>query len=289
MYIDLQLHSSYSDGHLSPTELARFISRQGVKVASLTDHNTVAGQEEFKRACHRLKIKPISGLEFYVKYGRQKFNLLWYNFDDQDPTLHNLLRTSQIGRRGQVRRALEKLNANGFRIKVNSTIDKYGHYIPVNKIISDILAVGHNMRKIQRELKIKYIREDDVLWNYMVSKKNAGLEESYIDIKQIMDLKKKIGGQLVLNHPGKNHQLDKEIVYELKRLGLDGMEILSPHHSYGAIVHAQHIALELNFIMTGGSDFHLSENPNHLIKNSWDYFKIDSKFLKGVEKIIGKV
>jgi len=287
MYIDLQLHSSYSDGRFSPTELAKFISRQGIKVAALTDHNTVAGLEEFKRACRSLKIKPISGMEFYVKYGRQKFNLLWYNFDDQDPDLHELFRASQIRRRGQVRRALEKLNSRGFRIKVNSTIDKYGHYIPVNKLISDILADGHNMRKIQRELMIKYIREEDVLWNYMVNKKYAGLEESYIDVKQIMDLKKKIGGQLVLNHPGKHHQLDKEIIYELKCLGVDGLEVLSPHHSYSAVVHAQHIARELNFIMTGGSDFHMAENSSQLIRNSWDYFKIDSKFLKGVGKIIG--
>jgi 3',5'-nucleoside bisphosphate phosphatase len=287
MLIDLQLHSSYSDGRMSPTELAKFISRQGVKVASLTDHNTVAGLEEFKRACRRHKIKPVSGMEFYVRYGRQKFNLLWYNFDDQDPTLHDLLRASQIRRRGQVRRSLEKLNTLGFRIKVNSIIDKYGHYIPVNKIISDILQVGHNLRKIQRELHIKYVREDDVLWNYIVNKKNAGLEETYIEIEQIMYLKKKIGGQLILNHPAKHHQINKEMVQDLKKLGLDGLEVLSPHHSYGAVVHAQHIALEFNFIMTGGSDFHLSENTGYPIKNSWDYFKIDSALLKGVEKIIG--
>jgi hypothetical protein len=288
MYIDLQLHSSYSDGSLSPTELAKFINRQGVKAAALTDHNTVAGLEEFNRACRGFKIKTVSGLEFYVKYGRLKFNLLWYNFDDQEPALHNVLRLSQIRRRGQVRRALEKLNSKGFRIKANRVIDKYGHYIPVNKIISDILETGHNARVIQRELHVKYFREEDVLWNFIVSKKYAGLEETYIDIRQIMELKKIIGGQLVLNHPGKHHQINKEMIRDLKKLGLDGLEVLSPHHSYSAVVYAQHVAEELGLIVTGGSDFHLAENSDHGIKNSWDYFKIDSKLLPGVEKITGK-
>ncbi len=43
MLIDLQLHSTYSDGRLTPTEAAKFAVSNNVKVASLTDHNTVGG------------------------------------------------------------------------------------------------------------------------------------------------------------------------------------------------------------------------------------------------------
>ena len=57
MLIDLQLHSTCSDGYLTPSEVAKTCRERGVKVASLTDHNTVSGQEEFARACKELKIK----------------------------------------------------------------------------------------------------------------------------------------------------------------------------------------------------------------------------------------
>jgi len=62
---------------------------------------------------------------------------------------------------------------------------------------------------------------------------------------------------------------------------------LSPHHSIGAIMFAQHISTELKFIETGGSDFHRHEGDKYSLQNSWQYFKIDSKYLKGIEKIIG--
>ncbi|MBU4375047.1 PHP domain-containing protein, partial [Patescibacteria group bacterium] len=63
MLIDLQLHSTYSDGYLTPTELAGFLAKQGVKIAALTDHNTVGGLDEFRQACRACKIKPITGVE----------------------------------------------------------------------------------------------------------------------------------------------------------------------------------------------------------------------------------
>jgi predicted metal-dependent phosphoesterase TrpH len=55
MLIDLQFHSTYSDGYLTPTQLAQFMSKQGIKVAALTDHNTVSGINQFKKPCNKLK------------------------------------------------------------------------------------------------------------------------------------------------------------------------------------------------------------------------------------------
>ena len=138
MLIDLQLHSTYSDGYLTPTELADFLLKNKVEVASLTDHNTVGGLDEFKLACRKNGIKPIAGMEIYVKLNHKKFNLLWYNFDDKNPGLHKLLRLSQVRRRNQIRRALIKLKKLGLIINENKILDKYGHYISLNHIIKDI-------------------------------------------------------------------------------------------------------------------------------------------------------
>jgi predicted metal-dependent phosphoesterase TrpH len=117
MLIDLQLHSKYSDGFLTPSEVAQYIAAQGVKVAALTDHNTVSGIDEFKHAGRRLHIKPINGLELYVKFHSWRFNLLWYNFDEDSAELHDLLRGSQLRRRRQVRNILEKLAEQGFKLE----------------------------------------------------------------------------------------------------------------------------------------------------------------------------
>lgn len=287
MIIDLQLHSTYSDGYLTPTELVHFIAKQKVKVAALTDHNTVAGLDEFRIACKRHNIKSIPGLEFYVKLKNRSFNILWYNFDDTSPELHNILRNSQVRRRAQMRKVLRKLVEMNFKISVNKILDKYNHYVPLNHVMDDIRKIPHNRQIIAKELANKIPREEEIINRYFNNKEIGRLQNSFINIERILRLKKKIGGQIIINHPGKYGFLKLHHLDSLKKMGIDGVEILSPHHSIGAVTYAQYIANKMNFIMTGGSDFHRFEKHNGKIKDSWQYFKIDSNYLQGVEKIIG--
>lgn len=286
MLIDLQLHSTYSDGYLSPTEVAKFIASKGVKVAALTDHNTVSGLDEFRHACQQLKIKPITGLELYIKFHARRFNILWYNFDDTSPELHNLLRASQVRRRRQVRLALNRLVKRGFKLEVDKILDKYNHYLPINHVVDEVIATRGNLKKIKRGLGIKHPREDDIIREYFRNKNIGVLHNSYIDIDWIIKLRKKIGGQLVLCHPAKNAAINLDLFQDLKNVGLDGIEKLSPHHSYGATIFIQYLAQELNLIETGSSDFHRLEGGNNPIQYSWQYYQVDSRLLRGVKKII---
>ena len=64
--IDLHCHSSFSDGVLSPLEIARHCAEQGVQFASLTDHNTIDGLDAFESHCEHHGIGFISGVELSV-------------------------------------------------------------------------------------------------------------------------------------------------------------------------------------------------------------------------------
>ncbi|MEA3463920.1 MAG: PHP domain-containing protein [Patescibacteria group bacterium] len=286
MLIDLQFHSTYSDGYLTPTELAKFVAKQGVKIAALTDHNTVGGLDEFRQACRQYRIKPITGIELYVKLNGKRFNILWFNFNDANPELHNILRSSQIRRRNRMRNILLKLESNGFKINVEKILGKYTHYTPINQIIDDIWSTPNNRAKIKKELSNKNPMEGEIIHEYFRNPEISILRESYINIGQILNLRKKIGGQIILCHPAKYAYIKKDNWKNFKKIGIDGVEILSPHHSIGAVMFAQHLAREFNFIATGGSDFHRHERGSVKIKNCYDYFKVDSKYLRGVDKII---
>ncbi|MCK4540085.1 PHP domain-containing protein [Candidatus Parcubacteria bacterium] len=286
MLIDLQLHSTYSDGYLTPTELVKHLKKRKVEIAALTDHNTVGGVHEFKKTCKQNGIKPIIGIELYVKLGNKKFNILWYNFDYNSPDLHDMLRGSQMRRRKMFRSALERLVGDGFKINVNKILDKYNHYVPLNHVTDDILANKFNYNKIKRELKVKIVLDGDVINEYLRNKKVGKLQNSYLDINCVLRLRKKIGGQIVLCHPAKHHYLKEDFLIKLKKLGLDGIELLSPHHSYNAVMFIQFLAHKLDLIETGGSDFHCFEGNKQPIQSSWDYFKIDFDYLRGVKKII---
>lgn len=287
MLIDLQLHSTYSDGLLTPIELARFMAGQGVKAAALTDHNTINGINEFQQACRRHNIKPITGLEIYTKLDNKKFNILWYNFKEPDEELHNILHNSHLRRRDKVRKVLKKLAKRGFVLEIEKILDGYSNYIPINRVVGDICRLSRNRAKIKRELKNKNPREEQIIGEYFYNKKIGRLYESCVSFERILKLRKKIGGQIILNHPAKYGYIKVEFWEKLKQLGIDGVELLSPHHSVGAIMYIQYLAREMKLIETGGSDFHCFEGENPLLNNSWQYFKINSKYLKGVEKIIG--
>ncbi len=287
MLIDLQLHSTYSDGYLTPTELARFIAKNGVKAAALTDHNTVGGLHEFRKACREKNIKPVTGLELYVRINGRRFNLLWFDFDDTSAALHDILRDSQKRRRGRAREALLQLVRRGFKLDVEKTLDEYTHYIPINRMIDDILALPVNKKKIKRELGASNPREEEVISHYFKNNKIVRLKESYIDIDRIFRLRKKIGGRLILCHPAKFGFVSRDFLAKMKKAGMDGLEVLSPHHSVGAVMYLQQQAREFDLIETGGSDFHRFEGGGYPIQSSYDYFRIDSKLLRRVDRIIG--
>lgn len=287
MLIDLQLHSTYSDGYLTPTELADHMNSKGVKVAALTDHNTVGGLEEFKDVCKEHRIKVITGIELYVKYKNHKLNILWYNFDENNPDLHKILRESHLRRRASARRILEKLIEKGFSIDIEKTLDKYTRYIPINRLLDDFTSVKKNLVRIKRELKIKNPTESEIIKEYFKNKKIGKFQESYLSIERIFDLRKKIGGQIILCHPAKHGYINRERWQEYKKMGVDGVELLSPHHNYGAVMYIQQLAREFDFIETGGSDFHRFEGDRQPIQEAWQYFEIRSRYLRGVKKIIG--
>lgn len=286
MLIDLQLHSNCSDGYLTPTELAKECKKRKIEVASLTDHNTVSGQEEFYRVCKKMKIKAIPGMELYINLRSSHLNFLWYNFDIDDPYLHDLLRDSQVKRRANVRRALNKLVNRGYVLDINALLDKYNHYIPINHIVDSFYSM--NKKRIQKELGKKNIIEPEIVRYYFRNRKKTILHESYIDISRVMKIKRKVGGQLVLAHSCKFIWITEKSLKELKKLGIDGVEVLSPHHSWEAVSYLQAMADQYKLIMTGGSDFHhFEEEKWHKIKSSWNYFEVDSGLLEGVKKIIG--
>src|SRR3989339_584176 len=234
MRIDLQLHSTYSDGYLTPTELVQFMNKKGVRVAAITDHNTVGGVNEFKIACKKYGIKPIVGVELYAKFGNRRINLVWYNINEFNPCLHDMLRESQIRRRRRIRWSLEKLVDLGFKIKINKVLDQYTHYVPINHVVDDIMAVPHNLKKIKKELEMHHPREGDVIHEYFHNEKLNKLRESYISIERIVKLKKKIGGVLILNHPAKKGFKSRGGLKKIKKKGKGGGKVFFPHYSRGA-------------------------------------------------------
>jgi predicted metal-dependent phosphoesterase TrpH len=186
-----------------------------------------------------------------------------------------------------MRTVLNQLVDRGLRINPEMILDKYNHYIAINHVIDDILTMNSNQTNIKKVVG-KNFREEDVIREFFYDKKYEQLKESFIDIERVFKLRKIIGGQIILCHPAKFQHIKRPFLEKLKKMGLDGVEMFSPHHSYGAVMYIQFLANEYNFIATGGSDFHRFEGSSYQLQDAWEYFKIDSKYLRNIKKIIGK-
>jgi CBS domain-containing protein len=91
IHVDMHCHSSFSDGTITPEQVAKNLNDAGVKYASLVDHNTLAGLPVFKRALAKFGIGFISGVEITTEHKNHFIHLLAYGFDMDNPRLNTLL------------------------------------------------------------------------------------------------------------------------------------------------------------------------------------------------------
>ena len=64
---DLHCHSTYSDGSVSPENIVKYALRKNLDYIALTDHDTMSGVPEFKRAAIGKPLRVISGVECTTK------------------------------------------------------------------------------------------------------------------------------------------------------------------------------------------------------------------------------
>ena len=287
MKIDLQVHSVFSDGYYTPAQLALFLHRYGIKAASLTDHNTVAGQDKFRRACAKYKIKTVSGLELYVRYKGRIFNILWYNYDPTAPKLLKMLESTWVRRRLFAEKVARRLRRLDLKFNLDKFIGQHPGYLPANHLADAIWAVPANRRKIKEALGLEIIREEDIMRYCLFPKIGPRLQDAHVSFTRILKLRRQIGGQLIFCHPGLNNKLKGKLLEELLKAGLDGVELLSPHHGINTVMYLTSIIKRLKIISSGGSDFHKPGDPGTKPRYAWEWFDIKSEYLPGIGKITG--
>lgn len=89
--VNLHCHSDLSDGQLRPEVLAELLANSGVRVAALTDHDTVEGLPRFAEVLARRGVAHLPGLELSTILEGTSIHLLAYGFDPHSPHLAEAL------------------------------------------------------------------------------------------------------------------------------------------------------------------------------------------------------
>lgn len=241
--IDLHLHSKCSDGDLTPSELVDKAFSMGIKIMSLTDHDTVSGVLEAQKRAKELGITCITGLEISARLN-DEVHVLGYNPDMNNEQFKQGLAEIQELRAKRNHEIIRKLHAHGVKVKVYNELD--GESRGRSHIAKMLYEQGFVHSRA--EAFDKYIG------------KNAPCYQSDVGItpEDAIRLIKVSGGVPVLAHPYrfiKNGDLE-EFVSRMVKFGLGGIEMYYPNYGKDVRQSIKTVADKYGLICTGGSDYH---------------------------------
>jgi predicted metal-dependent phosphoesterase TrpH len=115
--VDFHIHSLYSrDGEFTPAELAGIARRSGIKVMSLTDHNTAAGTKEMLETGKEAGVKIIPGIEFDCYFDSVLFHVTGYGIDPENKRILEIDRDVVAKSKTASRQTLDLLRKAGINI-----------------------------------------------------------------------------------------------------------------------------------------------------------------------------
>ncbi|VYS52322.1 unnamed protein product [Arabidopsis thaliana] len=248
---ELHSHSNRSDGFLSPSKVVERAYNNGVKVLSLTDHDTMAGVPEAVEAGRRFGIKIIPGIEISTLFGlrdsgsEEPVHILAY-YGTSGPALYDELEDFLVkirdGRFVRGREMVLKLN----KLKIPL---KWEH---VTRIAGKDVAPGrmHVARALLEAGYVENLRQ--AFTKYLHDGGPAYATGTEPMAEEAVKLICKTGGVAVLAHPWalKNHV---GIIRRLKDAGLHGVEV---YRSDGKLEVFSELADTYNLLKLGGSDYH---------------------------------
>jgi len=267
---DLHIHSTASDGRLTPAEVVQEAARRGLKFIALADHDTIDGIAPAKAAAKSFPgLKLIPGVEISTDIAAGEVHVLGYFIDYTD---RELLETLERFRNSRLKRA------QGMVAKLG----KLGVHLDWQRIEqiagSSVMGRPHIAQAMLEKGYIGSFKQ--AFSDYIGRDGPAYVEREKITPAEAVALIIKARGLAVLAHPftaGDPEVLTKE----LKAAGLAGIETYYDNYTAGEIDQLVKLAQKHNLIATGGSDFH-GLDPNESVIGGTDLP------LESVEKLIAK-
>lgn len=240
--INLHLHSTASDGAMSPLALVKRAKQIGLDLISITDHDTVDAYLENDFTDVGIKVLP--GLEISSTHKGHDVHILAYAVDIHDAGLKKLTDFYHVGRHERAQEILDKLSALGMPLELDEVLVFAGdkELIVRPHIAQAMVARGYCATK--NEAFDKYIG------NY----KPAYVGKPEKSVPEVLEVIKQAGGKSVVAHPGKLYNAG--YLETFIEMGVDGIEVWHPDHSTAQMNDFVAKAEKYGLLQTAGSDYH---------------------------------
>jgi predicted metal-dependent phosphoesterase TrpH len=257
--IDLHIHSTASDGSLTPAEIIDHAHRLNLAAIAITDHDSIYGSKEALRSGIPPSLKFLTGVEISAAHppffpGSGSFHILGYCIRLNDHALNQSLNRLREARKNRNPKIIKRLNELGLKISLEDVNQTIAHGQLGRPHIAHAMITKGFVESM-----------DEAFDKFLGAGKPAYVDKERIECEEAIKMIRGAGGVPVLAHPAllnidDDRQLD-ELIQNLIKIGMRGIEVYYPEHSPEQIQRYMELATKYDLLMTGGTDFHGSITP----------------------------
>ncbi|MBN1480594.1 PHP domain-containing protein [candidate division KSB1 bacterium] len=243
-YIDLHIHSTYSDGLQTPAQIIEAARERRLVAISITDHDTVDATPSAFQMGQDAGIEVVPGIEVGVAYKECEVHLLGYFIDPNNKSLKHYARLLMRSREERAREIVKVLRKKGIQISYE-LVQQKAQGAPIGRphVAQVLVEEGYVFSSF--EAFDKYLGERKCC---DIPKLNIGLERAVEIIQEAQ-------GLAFVAHPA-TIECCEDVIEMLVGYGLDGIETIHPRHDAKKRAFFSTLARQYNLLESGGSDCH---------------------------------
>jgi len=257
--IDLHIHSTASDGTLTPPEILALAQNLHLGAIAITDHDTLDGSKDALSFGIPPSVKFLTGVEISSELPPSfscpgSFHILGYAVDVDHPDLNHTLSMLKDSRKSRNPQILKLLSRLGIEISLNEVRNSAGDSQLGRPHIAQLMVEKGYVQSINAAFD-----------EYLGNGKPAYVDRFRFECEETLKAILNAGGIPVLAHPLllgiKENDILEDLIAVLTEMGLKGIEVYYPEHTKDLIAYYSRLASHYNLLITGGTDFHGDITP----------------------------
>jgi len=253
MRLDLHIHTTASDGALSPQEVLTRCEAAHLDVIALADHDTTAGVRRLNRLGVKGPIQVIPALEVSSTLDRRELHFLGYFVDPDSDVIRRHEERAVILREKRMRGMIQKLGDQGVAVSIEAVRSAAGPD-------GTALSRPHLARALTEAGHVSTVSE--AFDRYIGDGHPAFLPTSLLSPEEAVRLILDAGGIPVWAHPPEDRV--EGLLPRLVQSGLRGLEVYRPRHSARYTLRLEGFCKAWKLLMSGGSDWHAPDRGAEL-------------------------
>lgn len=243
MPLDLHVHSTASDGTVSPRELVRMAIARDLRGLAIADHDSVGGVADALDAASGVSLAVIPAVELSASHDGRSIHMLGYFVDPDSDDLARELDRMRDARLSRAASMVAALAAAGYPLELADVLRQSdGGSVGRSHVARALVAAG------------QADTVEDAFRRFVGRGRPFYIPKPAVAPATTIDVIRAAGGIAVLAHPGVSGVDD--LVDDLVDAGLEGLEVFHAQHDEPARARYLAMARERGMLVTGGSDYH---------------------------------